>query len=129
MSGKEVRKLNCYELIVASIHWCLDIDSVTVTDLRAFLEHLKCLASRVKNDDFREVSHVGYDTDVRKLAETEGFQAFDSKKKGISMFQYGTQNMKPKRPTVRKSTTFSNYGKVGCYRRNRESGCSRTDEQ
>ena len=41
VSAKEVRKkLNCYELIVASISWCLDIDSVTVTDLHAFLEHL-----------------------------------------------------------------------------------------
>ena len=52
VSGKDVRKLNCYELIVASIRRCLNIDSVTVADLLVFLEHLKLLASRAKNDDF-----------------------------------------------------------------------------
>ena len=115
MSGKDVRKLNCYKLIVASVHSCLDIDSVTVADLRAFLEHLQFLASQAKNDDFREVMHVDYEIDVRKLAETEGFQAFDIKNTRISMFHYGAQNMKPKRATIRKSTTLSKDGKVGCY--------------
>ena len=42
IGGKEVRKLNAYELIAASIMWCLDIPSLMTKDYRAFLEHL-CL--------------------------------------------------------------------------------------
>ena len=74
VSGKEIRKLNCYEPL-------------------QYLEHLKFLASHAWNNDFKDVTHIDYDTDIQKLAETDGFSAFDSKNTGLSMFHYGTQNM------------------------------------
>ena len=48
VSGKEVRQLNCYELIKTSIRWCLDIEGLTVKHLHAFLEHSNFLSSRLK---------------------------------------------------------------------------------
>ena len=45
MSGKEVKKLNCFELITASIRWCLDIDGLTVRDLRAFLQYIMAISA------------------------------------------------------------------------------------
>ena len=93
MSGKEVQKLNCYELITASIRWCLDIEDLTVKDLHAFLGHINFLSSHAHNDDFKDSTHVDYDKDIRKLAEVEGFAAFEAKYTGLSMFHYRTQNM------------------------------------
>ena len=97
VSGKDVKKLNCYELITASIRWCLDIEGLTVADFRAFLAHLNFMSSRARNDDFKDSAHVDYDKDIRKLAEIDGFAAFDPKNTGLSIFHYGTQNMRPKK--------------------------------
>ena len=57
VSGKVDRKLNCYELITASIRWCLDIEGLTVKDLWTFLEHINFLSSGARNDDFKDSAH------------------------------------------------------------------------
>lgn len=128
--GKDVKKMNCYELVTASIRWVLDIQGVTVKDLRAFLEHICFMSSRARQNDFHDSTHVEYDKDVRKLAEVEGFAAFGSSNTGMGMFHYGMHNMRPKKPvnSFRKSNTYAKEGKPGCYRWNKEGGCSRTDE-
>lgn len=71
-----------------SSSWCLDIDGLTVKDLRAFLEHLKFMASCARQDDFKDMTNVDYDSDIRKLAEVEGLTAFASHNTGLSMFHY-----------------------------------------
>lgn len=128
--GKEVKKMNCYELVTASIRWILDIQGVTVKDFRAFLEHICFMSSRARQNDFHDSTHVEYDKDVRKLAEIEGFAAFGSSNTGMSMFHYGMHNMRPKKQVgnVKKGSTYTKEGKSGCYRWNKEGGCARTDE-
>ena len=80
--------------------WCLDIKGLTVKDLRAFLEHINFLSSRARNDDFKDWAQVDYDKDIQKLAEVDGFTTFGSKNTGISMFHYGTQNMRHKKTNI-----------------------------
>ena len=113
MSGKEVRKLNCYEVITASIRWCLDIEGLTVKDLCAFLEHINFLSSHARNDDFKDPTHVNYYKDIRKLAEVECFAAFTAKHTGLSIFHYGSQNMYPKNlnplPTLQASQKVAKH--------------------
>lgn len=130
MSGKEVRKLNCYELITASIRWCLDIQGLTVKDFRALMEHVCFMASRAKQNDFQDSTHVDYDIDIRKLAEVEGFAAFGSRNTGLAMFHYGMHNMRQRKTSTstRKTSNFTKDGKTGCYKWNKESGCGRLDD-
>ena len=58
--GKDVWKLNPHELIVASKLWCLDLQSLTVADYRAFLEHINCIRTRARDDYFKDSAHVDY---------------------------------------------------------------------
>ena len=70
MVGKEVRRLNAYELIGASIRWALDIEGLSVHDYRALLDHLNFITIRAMHDDFRDSAHIEYDLVVRRLAES-----------------------------------------------------------
>ena len=51
---KEVRKLNAYELIGASIKWALDIEGLTVKDYRSFLEVIGFISFRAMHDHFKD---------------------------------------------------------------------------
>ena len=73
--GEEVRKLNAYELIATSILWCLDIQSLTTTYYKAFLEHLCLIAIRAKDSYYRDSAHVAYVLAIRRMAEKQGFAA------------------------------------------------------
>lgn len=128
--GKELKKLNCYELVTASIRWCLDIEGLTVKDFRAFLEHICFMSSRARQNDFHDSTHIEYDKDIRKLAEVEGFAAFGTKNTGVGMFHYGMHNMRQRKSVgaVRKTSSYTKDGKLGCFKWNKEAGCSRTDE-
>ena len=135
VGSKDVKKLNAYELIGASIKWCLNIDKLTVCDHRAFLEHLYFLSIRAMHDDFKDSAHVEYDSAIRKVAEVEGFAAFTSANNGISVIHYGAQNMRQKKAYGgahnygRRSTGNTHEGKRCCFKWNRESGCASTDDK
>ena len=95
IGGKEVKKLNAYELILASITWCQSIDGLNMTDMTAFLDHMALIANRAMHDDFRDGAHYEYDCAIRKLAEKLGFAAFSRDHQGTSITHYGTQNLRP----------------------------------
>ena len=82
IGGKEVRKLNAYELIAASIMWGLDIPSLMTTDYKAFLEHLCLIAVRAKDNYYRDSAHVDYVLAIRHMAEKQGFAAFSKENSG-----------------------------------------------
>ena len=128
-----MKKLNAYELMAASTMWCLDIDDLTVTDYRAFLEHMHFIAVRAMNDDFKDAAHVAYDTSVRKLAEAHGFAAFAASGNGASVIHYGAQNMRQKKSVGstagRKQTGHTQGGKRSCFLWNKEAGCSKSEDQ
>ena len=129
-----MRKLNAYELIGASVLWCLDIAELTVADLRAFLDHIYFIAIRAMHDDFKDAAHVEYDAAIRKLAEAHGFAAFSKLYNGASVIHYGAQNMRTKRQggavstIARRTGGFTHEGKRSCYRWNKESGCAKSEE-
>ena len=66
------------------------------------------MSSSARNDDFKNLAHVDYNKDIQKLAQIEGF---DRRNTGLSMFRYGTQNMRTKKPKV--SSWLTGYTKDG----------------
>ena len=132
VGGKEVRKLNAYELIAASSLWCLEIQNLNISDYRAFLEHIALLAIRAKDDYYKDSAHVDYVLAVRRAAEKIGFAAFSKEHAGDSVVHYGPQNMKQRRQS------FSAFGKRRspgptakrpCYAWNSDTGCMRTEDE
>ena len=132
VGGKDVRKLNAYELIAASSLWCLEIQNLTVADYKAFIEHICLIAIRAKDDYYKDSAHVDYVLAVRRAAEKLGFRAFSKEFSGDSVVHYGPQNMKQRR------STYSTYGKKRspgsqskrpCYSWNSDSGCFRTEDE
>ena len=101
-----LRKLNAYKLIKSSIKWCLDIPELTISDYRAFLQHIAFVANRAKSDDFKDTAHIDYDCEIRKLAESIGFVAFSREFTGESVLHYAPQNLKSKNNTFNKDTLY-----------------------
>lgn len=133
VGAKEVRKLNAYELMGASILWLLDIDDLNVVDYKAFLEHMHFMTVRAMHDDFKDSAHVEYDTAIRKMAESMGFAAFSKAQNGTSVLHYGAQNMRPKKHVAsaggaRKAAPRVQDGKRSCFHWNREAGCPKTED-
>ena len=46
IAKKDIRKLNCHELVCATTAWALDIPEVTLADHRALLQHLNVISHR-----------------------------------------------------------------------------------
>lgn len=129
---KDMRRLNAYELIGASIRWALAIEGLNKVDYKALLEHIEFLTVRAMHDDFKDSAHVEYDLAVRVVAETKGFGAFSKANTGMSVSFYGAQHMRPKssKTTGKTKTNKGEYTKDGtrpCYKWNQEGGCARTD--
>ena len=135
IGGKEVRKLNAYELMLASITWCQSIEGLSIVDMRAFLDHMALIANRAMHDDFKDGAHYEYDCTIRKMAEKLGFAAFSRENQGTSITHYGTQNLRPRSTVLYKQAPARRYdqpsreGKRSCYRFNREGGCTLTEDR
>ena len=65
-----------------------------MNDAKAFLEHIEFISVQAMHDDFKDSTHIEYDTAIRRLAESLGFEAFSQSHSGISVKYYGAQNMK-----------------------------------
>ena len=135
VGGKDIKKLNAYELIGASARWCLECDGLTARDYRAFLEHINFISVRAMHDAYKDTAHTQYDAAVRKEAELMGFAAFGQANNGMSVIHYGSENMRPKKPlsgpssqTSRKVGGFEKGGRRSCFRWNREGGCPKQEE-
>ena len=122
--------MNAYR---ASIRWFLDIDNLTLSDHRAFLQHLDVLTVRAMHEHFRDSAHIEYDLAIRRLAETQGFAAFGSENNGISVTYYGAQNIRPKstkpnQNSIRSPNEHMKDRKRPCFRWNKDYGCTRSEE-
>ena len=73
--------------------WCLEIQTLSTKDYRAFLEHLCLIAIRAKDNYYKDSAHVDYILAVRKMVEKEGFAAFAKENSRESVVHYGHQNM------------------------------------
>ena len=100
IAKKDVRKLNCHELVCATKGWALDIPEMTTADHRALWQHLNFISHRARHNDFVDMAHVEYDLSIRKMAESMGFKAFSNSNNGSSVIHYGAQNMQVKKPNV-----------------------------
>ena len=135
IGGREVRKLNGYELLGATTLWCLDIPDLSGPDYRAILQHINFICNRARDDHFKDCAHVEYDNAIRKLAEIDGFAAFTRLYSGESIVHYGTQNSRPggraKVGSVAGTRKRSPGGpaKGACYAWNGEAGCTRSEEE
>ena len=105
-----MRKLNSLKLMVASALWCLDIDSLTMKDLRSFLEHIYFISVRAMTD-LKDSAHVA----IRKKAEVHGFTAFSEVFNGSGVVHCGPQSMKTKKGAM--------SGRKACFHWNKELGC------
>ena len=92
VAGKDVKKLNCYDLIHATMMWALEINELSVGDCRAIFEQISFLANRDMHNDFLDAVHVEFDKAIRRFAET-----FSRAHGGVSAMYYGTQYMHTKR--------------------------------
>ena len=127
---KNVRWLNAYELIGASIRWFLSIDGLNMNDAKTFLEHLKFISVREMQDDFKDSMHIEYDIAIRRLADSLGFKAFSQTHLGISVKYYGAQNMKVHKANyAKRGGDRYSYQKKYCFHLNKEWGCSKTEEE
>ena len=68
--------LNPLELIEASCRWYLDMKDTTQGTAAKFISHIAFIASKAKSYKFQDVAHMLYDMVVRKLAVTDGYEAF-----------------------------------------------------
>ena len=135
IGGKEVRKLNAYELLGATMLWCSDIPDLSTYDYRAMIQHMNFICNRARDDHFKDCAHVEYDSAIRKLAEREGFAAFSRRNAGESIVHYGTQNSRP--VTKQKATALAGArrrspggpGRGACYAWNGEAGCTRSEDE
>ena len=131
VGGKEVCQLNTYELITVSILWCLDIQSLTTTDYKAFLKHFCLITIRAKDNYYRDSAHVDYVLAVHHMAEKLGFAAFSKENSGESIVHYVPQNMEPRKTpynSYRKQSPVS-LSKRPCCAWNAESGCFRVEDE
>lgn len=138
VGGKDVKKLNAYELMGASIRWCLDCEDLSIKDHRAFLEHLNFISVRAMHDSYKDTAHIQYDAAVRKEAEYKGFAAFSQANNGASVIHYGSENMRQKKAGVQGAGQSSRRsgglgvekaGKRNCFRWNREGGCDKGEDE
>ena len=97
--------MNAYKLIAASIMWCLESETLSTKDYRAFLEHLCLIAIRAKDNSYKDSAHVDYVLAVRRMAEKDSFAAFAKENSGESIVHYGPQNMLTRR------TQYNTYRK------------------
>ena len=130
---KDLKRVNCYELICATTQWASGIKELSVADLRALMDHINFLANRAMHNDFIDQAHTDYDEAIRKLAEEVGFAAFAKENRGISVIHYGAQNMRSKKPVVGLGPYTARRPVLGntkrpCYAWNSDGGCSRTEE-
>ena len=132
LARKDVRKLNCHELVCATTAWALDIPEMSIKDHRALLQHLNFISHRARHNDFLDSAHVEYDLAIRKTTETMGLEAFSSECIGSSVLHYDAQNMRVKKPAFggfdKRTGTVSKASRA-CYAWNSEQGCSRTVEE
>ena len=135
IAGKEVRKLNAYELLGATMLWCLDIPDLSLFDYRSLIQHMHFICNRARDDHFKDCAHVEYDSAIRKMAEREGFEAFSRRNAGESIVHYGTQNSRPAGKAKGVSSGGARKrspggpGKGACYAWNGEAGCTRTEDE
>ena len=127
----EYTKLNAYELIAVSILWCLDIQSLTTTDYKAFLKHLCRIAIRAKDNCYKDGEHVDYVLAICCMVEKLGFATFSKENSGESIVHYGPQSMLPIKSlySSHKKRSPISLSKRPCYAWNAESGCSRTEDE
>ena len=108
--------------------WALSIDTMTVADYRALLEHIAFVSNRAMTGDFKDSAHVEYDTAIRREAESVGFAAFTTAHTGISVLHYGAQNMKHKNSysTGGGKRPYAGVGRA-CYKWNSDTGCAKNE--
>ena len=131
VAGKDVKKMNCYELISSTMLWALEIRELSVGDCRALFEHISFISNRARNNDFTDTAHVDYVMAVRRSAEDKGFAAFSRANEGLSVMHYGAQSMRVKNPTYKPVSGGSSKGAAGhkrvCFAWNGDEGCARED--
>ena len=99
-------------------------------DMKAFLECIEFISERTMHDDFKDIMHVEYDPAIRRMAENMGFEAFSQSQSGISVKNYGAQNMRVNRSNYQKKSydRQSDFCRI-CIRWNKDFGCSKTEEE
>ena len=65
-SKKELKCINCYELICATKLWASGIKELSIANHQALLDHINFLAIRAMHNDFVDQAHAEYDEAVRK---------------------------------------------------------------
>ncbi len=128
--NKRIKNLNAYELLGATAMWALSIETMTVADYRALLEHMAFISNRAMTGDFKDSAHVEYDMAIRRKAESVGFVAFTKSYTGISVLYYGTQHLRYKNTF---STTVgrrpSQNVNRACYKWNSDAGCPKLESE
>ena len=130
---KDVTRLNGYELICATTVWALSFPDITVKDCKSIFEHINFVGYRARKNEYHDSAHIAYDTEIRKMAETMGFRAFERRNQGASIMHYGTQNMrgvvKAASPGDGARRNTLRNGKRACYSWNGEQGCNLSAEE
>ena len=60
LARRDVRKLNCHELVCAITACALDIPEMFLQDHRALLQHINFITHRACHNDFKDSAHVDY---------------------------------------------------------------------
>ena len=91
---KDTKKLSLFELIEASFAWALDFKDTDYAKLRRFIKHIGYVIGKAKSGVFLDKEHNAFDQAVRKLAISEGFEAFSRRNGELSLKYYAYENMK-----------------------------------
>lgn len=129
---KDVKKLNCHEIVCATAAWALEIPIMSLKDHRALLEHIYFISHRARSGEYLDSAHADYDLGIRKLAEKKGFEAFSSANTGKSVLHYGHEGSRKQKTTStgysdRKRGVRGGRQNTACYAYNSEQGCLRKE--
>lgn len=137
---KDLKKLSPFELIESSCSWVLDKKDIDVQDLRRVVKHIKYISGRAKSGQFQDRAHASYDLAIRKLATTDGYEAFGAGNAEVALQYYAFEYMrghsskgayggvKNSHANTNTKQLFSKDGKKPCFAYNKEEGCTRDDK-
>lgn len=135
---KDLKKLSPFELIESSCGWVLDKKDLDLQDLRRFVKHIKYMSGKAKSGRFLDQAHASYDLAIRKLAVTDGYDAFCAGNPELALRYYAFESMRTQ--NAKSSASGSKYGqsstkhlfckdgKKPCFPHNKDDGCSRDEK-
>ena len=92
LEGRNIEKIAFSDFIYASMRWGVDMEDVTVEDLKGYMAHVGYLAMREMSGLYIPRAVIGYDKDVRIMADKRGMCVFTGGIESVSNCHFNYDN-------------------------------------